>query len=350
MDKTDFNYLNILRGASILRVMLVHLGLSWFYPPYSQYVGIFFPVLFFVSGAVSYNSFSRSGSIVLHLRKRLIDTLLPYYIFMCIVFILGFFSEGHLYLASNEEILKWIFISPTLSEIDFPLGQIWFIKTLLIMHLISAPIFKVAITRIWILPFLLAVSIAINFYSIYYPLKSWLDLAPFKEFFGVSALWNTAMLLSCYMAGAMLYDARYQNKKWLFVLLFIFSALALIGLYKANFNLDYYYHFEIKSVFYVCLSLVVIILLVQLKNPITELVTNFQPLRWLLLYANRHSYALFLLHTVVLFYVEKLFGWQSLSGNMPLALCRLLIVMIVTMLIAPLFTNFVVLLKSKIYR
>lgn len=347
MDKTDFHYLNILRGASILRVMLVHLGLSWFYPPYSQYVGIFFPVLFFVSGAVSYGSFSRNSSIKQYARKRLVDTLLPYYVFMLIVLVLGFFTEGNLYLVSFEELLKWIFISPTLSEIDFPIGQIWFIKTLIIIHLISVPIFKYAISKFWVLPILLGLSVAVNFSSEYFPLKDIFEFLPFSGFIGVSAYWNATMLLSCYLAGAMLYDIRYQEKRWSCTLLIIFSFLTFSALFVSNFNFDYYYHFGKKSAFYVCLALLIIVLLFELKKPITNFVLVASPVRWLLQYASRHSYALFLLHTVVLFYVEKLFGWNDLSGNTLLAICRLILVVFLTMLIAPIFTSFIKYLKEK---
>jgi len=78
ISSSDQHYINIMRGISILRVVLVHLGLSWFYPPYSQYVSIFLPVLFFVSGAVSYYSFLRSKAVVVYLIKRLSLILVPF--------------------------------------------------------------------------------------------------------------------------------------------------------------------------------------------------------------------------------------------------------------------------------
>lgn len=54
----------------MLRVLLVHLGLGWFWPPYSTYIGIFFPLLFFASGAVSYNSFLNASSLSAYSYKK----------------------------------------------------------------------------------------------------------------------------------------------------------------------------------------------------------------------------------------------------------------------------------------
>ena len=83
------HYINVMRGISIIRVVLAHLGLSWFFSPYSQYIGILFPVLFFVSGAVSFYSFSRASGIIEYLIKRLVLVLTPFYLFSAVIVTLG---------------------------------------------------------------------------------------------------------------------------------------------------------------------------------------------------------------------------------------------------------------------
>lgn len=87
----DRDYLDLVRGISITRVVLVHLGLSWFFSPYSDFIHAFMPLLFFVSGAVSYNSYLRSNSLSVYLFKRLSSIYIPYILVISISILVSYF-------------------------------------------------------------------------------------------------------------------------------------------------------------------------------------------------------------------------------------------------------------------
>lgn len=337
ISSIDRYFLDILRGASIFRVMMMHLGLSWFYPPYSQYIGIFFPVLFFVSGAASHNSFTTHGNAPLHLIRRTTDTVLPYYIFMLIIFLLGIF-DGRLLITDWREAVNWLLISPTQSSIDYPIGQIWFIKTVLFIHIMMTPIFVAAKDRDWLLPIILILSLTLNFLNETFPIKSFIENAPLMNFVDTYSLWNALTLSACYLAGATYFVGNFHVEKKLFPLFVAFLALTFLAFYMSNFDTNYYYHYDNKSAFYVCLSILILISLLFFKNKIIIFIQKFSFVERLLIYCNKHSYALFLLHTVVLYYVEQTLSWQDLSDRPLLAVLRLLIVIMLTMVIAPPFS------------
>ena len=206
----DAHYVNIMRGLSILRVVLVHLGLSWFYPPYSQYVGIFLPVLFFVSGAVSYYSFLRSRSIGEYLIKRLVLVIVPFYVFAALVLLITavFYSDKF---PDAQGLLNWLFVWPEFQNIFFPLSQVWFINCLIAMILLSAPIFFFARRRPWILCLAVVFSLALSFLNVPFSLYESVSQfpSPCKSSLGASGLadansswniylWSFALPILCW--------------------------------------------------------------------------------------------------------------------------------------------------------
>lgn len=346
---SDYKYLNLLRGLSIFRVMLVHLGLSWFYPPYSPYVGILFPVLFFVSGAVSYRSFAKHGGVGLHLRKRTIDTIVPYYIFMFFVFAFGLL-EGSLYVNSFSELVRWMLVSPTQSAIDFPIGQIWFIKTLLLLHFGMVVLFKLSLRRPEVLLVAFLGGVVLCFVSVKLPIRDMLGELYVIELIGVFSVWNALVLSACYLAGAIFYHPAFKAKELLRPILASFLVLVFLSIYLMDYDFEYSVHYENKSPFYISLSVFVIAIILALQKQIMAIIEFIKPLEWLVLFCSTHSYSLFLLHTVVLFYVEKLLGWHDLSASPTLAVARLVLVILLTMLIAPVFSKITKKLKSRVER
>ena len=139
LQSNDSAYLNLLRGASVIRVMLVHLGLSWFYPPWSYYIGIFLPILFFVSGAVSFQNYLNKPFGVF-LFKRIIGLWIPFFLLTIPVVLI--FSSRNLSV-DTVSLTRWLLLWPPQSLFPFPIGQIWFINVLLLMVVISALIFPI---------------------------------------------------------------------------------------------------------------------------------------------------------------------------------------------------------------
>ena len=331
----DAHYINIMRGLSILRVVLVHLGLSWFYPPYSQYIGIFLPVLFFVSGAVSYYSFLRSRSIIEYLIKRLVLVIVPFYVFAVLVLLITavFYSDKF---PDVQGLLYWLFVWPEFQNIFFPLNQVWFINCLIAMILISTPIFALARTRPWVLCLVVGFSLTLSFLNVPYSLYESVTKFPLLEEirWGHQA-WQTLVLLGIYIYGAAHYHyfagrsaQTYTFTAWFFLL------LALVSYLYVELGFELNEHTKHRSLYYLFLSFFAIYVLLALQRPLSILLERLKGLEWLFLYTNRYAYSVYLLHTLVLFYVEQWLGLTDLGDQPVLALVRMFLVLIITLIVA----------------
>jgi len=122
-----------------------------------------------------------------------------------------------------------------------------------------------------------------------------------------------------------------------------FCLLTLLpGLFLSFLNLNYVdaavKNITDRNANYILLAHGVISALLLSRDALLSLINRIVPLKALLLFANRNSYALFLLHTPVLFVIERSLNMENLSGNLPMALIRLLLVIIITMLLSLPFT------------
>ena len=50
-SREDSQFLAYLRSLSILVIVFGHIGLFWVYKPYSEFLHVFIPIFFFISGA-----------------------------------------------------------------------------------------------------------------------------------------------------------------------------------------------------------------------------------------------------------------------------------------------------------
>src|SRR5690606_5004123 len=137
----DSLYLSQLRGISILRVVLGHLGLTWIFPPYSEFLMALLPLLFFVSGAVSYLSYCNAKSALIFVRKRLVGVLVPFYTISMIALIGSWMAGGVFLLNNSNSVLSWLTVAMPISDMPYPMGQIWFLHSLVIIMIISPIIF-----------------------------------------------------------------------------------------------------------------------------------------------------------------------------------------------------------------
>lgn len=335
LTSEDAHYVNIMRGLSILRVVLVHLGLSWFYPPYSQYVGIFLPVLFFVSGAVSYYSFLRSRSIGEYLIKRLVLVIVPFYVFSALVLLITavFYSDKF---PDAQGLLNWLFVWPEFQNIFFPLNQVWFINCLIAMILLSAPIFFFARRRPWILCLAVVFSLALSFLNVPFSLYESVSQFPLlvKVRWGHQA-WQTLIFLGIYIYGALHYQyfsGRSAQRHALAAGAFLL--LAFVSYLYVELGFELKEHTKHKSLYYLFLSFFAIYVLLAFQRPLSIFLARLRPLESLLLYTNRYAYSVYLLHTLVLFCVEEWLDLTDLGDQPALALVRMFLVLIITLIIA----------------
>lgn len=75
LSHTDSTFLLYLRSLSIFIIVFGHVGGFWVFKPYSEFLQVFVPMFFFISGAVSFYSFNRSSNLTdyLSLSNTFID-------------------------------------------------------------------------------------------------------------------------------------------------------------------------------------------------------------------------------------------------------------------------------------
>ena len=334
LQPNDSAYLNLLRGASVIRVMLVHLGLSWLYPPWSYYIGIFLPILFFVSGAVSFHNYMKKpfGN---YLFKRITGLWIPFFLFTIPVVLV--FSARNLR-ADPASLTSWLLLWPPQSLFPFPIGQIWFINTLLLIVILSAPIFPVLrrSPTAWFAAGLLSYFILTLSLDRVTIITLFRKLPIFETLRLPDQLHQAFVLIQFYFWGAFYYKNPVSRKFLTFLCIFTL----LPGLYLSCLNSsNVERQLEGRSANYILLAHAAIFALLIGRDVILSLINHIVALKSLLLFANRNSYALFLLHTPVLFLIERYLGLENLSGSLHLAIVRLLLVVVITMLLSVPFTS-----------
>lgn len=348
INAKDREYLDILRGASILRVMLAHLGLSWFFIPYTQYISIFLPVFFFVSGAVTYNSIVNSKNQRFFFINRYITLISPFLIFS-LPFLLTNIASGQS--VPFLELIKLLFAWPRRDMFPFDMRQIWFINALILMFFISYPIFKIARKSFN------AVIIAFIVSLIYVPIMEIYSSASYWREFHILMILDIPMqthqvlsLLNYYFFGAIFYHQTYLNKPMLKI-----SCLAC-------FLLAFYFHLQIESfdnmrelffsrgIYFTLLSYGVIFLLLIYKNQVNYMLNKLKHLKILLLKLSINSYSLFLIHTSVILVFEIYLGFYNVGDSLILGVIKMMGVVAVSIVVAPYLTRFNNLVVNKLKR
>ncbi len=321
------HYINQLRGASILRVMMAHLGLSWFYLPYSSYVGLLLPLLFFVSGAVSYFSFLRAQSITKFIVKRVVSIVLPFYILFALIGAVALFYDDWTF----RRLSYWFLMRPEYQDMPFSLGQVWYLQTLTMITLMSVPFFYFSRKNTNYLRYLLAITfIFICIHSVFNIHQYFI--------FGAVDFYLAISNGFFFVLGALYYSHQsFFTVKKLLLLLLITSVTFGVFVMIEGGSLGV--HKESPSLLYIAGFLAVLSALMLFKTNIQKILGLITPLNWLFVYCSKHAYSLFLLHTLMIGVVEAHVFTESLTGNAKMALVKMVVVIALTLLIAPVFTT-----------
>lgn len=316
--------------------MLAHLGLSWFFIPYSQYISIFLPVFFFVSGAVSYNSILNSENKRYFFVNRYITLVVPFIAFS-LPFILTYIANGQT--IHFLELVKLMFAWPSRDVFPFDMRQIWFINALILMFFISYPIFKSA--RKSLIPVIIGFIISL----IYVVIFEFFSSASYWREFHILMILDIPMqthqvfsLINYYFFGAIIYRQTCLNKSILGICCLICIVLAC------------YFHFQIESfnsmralffsrgVYFTSLSYAVIFLLLIYKTQLLYLLNKLIHLKNLLMNLSKNSYSLFLIHTAIIMIFEDYLGFDNLGEEPLLAVIKMIGVVFVSIIVAPYLT------------
>jgi len=321
-------FIDRLRGLSIIRVVLVHLGLSWFFPPYSQFFHNLLPVLFFVSGAVSHFSYLRSMNAGHYLLKRFLSMVGPFYI-------IGF-SSILIYCLINLQspefdffaIVRWLTVIPSNADTPFPMGQVWFIHAMVIIVIISFPFF--VISKASVAPLILC---AIGSFIISLAHQAY-DINSYFYFFGHN-LYQGVVNLGFFAFGALYY----RKEHWfsfsvlgsLAIIVFIVFAYNIFSL---NVDINMANHSYAPDSYYLSASFLAIFL-VLLAKPIINNVLNYLVFfDKFVLFFSKHAYSIFIIHSFSVYWLEVQFSLVDVASNVYLALIKVISVFIISSVLA----------------
>lgn len=336
IDQTDSEYINILRGATVLRVVLVHLGLGWFYPPYSYYIGIFLPVLFFVSGAVSFQIFKKR-SMGDYVSRRMIGLWIP---FWCFFIPMAFYFSYDKISFDIYSMISWLILWPDFSLFPFAMKQIWFINVLLLMVFLSLLLFPL-LQRKPLVAFYCLISIfLLSLVTNNSTVSSFFHGFSFIRELNLSGqFFQTFVLCQFFLFGAMYYEYKDRFKK---LYLGVFALMtAVLGFYISCLNNEcsnVRLTLALRSPEFILLTYFAISLLLIFRDQLLTFLNVFSIVKKLLLYSSKNSYGIFIIHIPVLFLIEEVFDMKDLGDDLLMALLRMFLVVVATLAISAPFT------------
>ncbi len=95
-------------------------------------------LFFFISGAVAYPSWVRNPGWADYFKKRLPGLFIPWYLICLLALLVYGVQHGQLPQWSAEHLYRWLTMAPRQANMPIPLGQVWFLNTLLWLSL-AAP-------------------------------------------------------------------------------------------------------------------------------------------------------------------------------------------------------------------
>ena len=328
LNQDDRLFLDRLRGLSIIRVVLVHLGLSWFYPPYSQFVLVFLPILFFVSGAVSFPVFLRAQNSLHYTVKRLSSVIIPYYVIAAFIVISIFVFSSFQYSLSVKTTLRWLLVSPTSEMTPFPLGQIWFLRALLVISILSIPVYVLCRDNLNYLLAPIVVSIVATYYQTYYDIYHYFYIGYFN-------LYQPMVHAGFFFLGSFYYAKKRDiGLQTLLILTFGSAAVSAFAFVDAGLALNMAGHSFAPNLYYIGVSFSVIFLTILSKPFIQNAFYRLKRFDWFVLLYGKHAYSVFIIHSGTIYFSKVVFGWTNAMNRPTIALAKMFFVLIGSLFLA----------------
>ncbi|WP_165419278.1 acyltransferase family protein [Corallincola spongiicola] len=328
INKDNQVFLNRLRGMSILRVVLSHLGLSWLYTPYSQVISVFLPILFFVSGAISIYIYSRSRNTYVYFFHRLTSQLLPVYIIVLLSFLFIYILSGGLSFDIGS-IARWLQLIPKSSDMPFPLGQVWFIHTLILISLFSTVIFYISKCYVKILPLTVVITFIFSYVQLFYPLGDLFSIyghniykpIVHSSFFFFGAFWVLNP------------KAKIFNYSGLISILFL--CLALFSFWSLDLEFKMTKHVYFPDGYYVSFSFFAVFIVLAMKGVITKVFDRVNFIDRFVLFFSKHAYSIFISHSLFIFLFEKYILIDDSWPKLIEIVIKILMVILASCIVAP---------------
>ena len=341
----DSSFLKHLRAISIFIVIFGHVGGFWFFSPYSQYLLVFNSVFFFVGGAVAPTVFSKCKSTKQYLVQRVVTLFVPY-LLLCIIAMFVFFYQNHrLPVFSVASLTGWLTICPTHKYTPFPLGQLWFLQTFIIVSLVS-PFFIILQKKKILLCSYLALVILIS-------IPVFLDKAFLHSFVFTKRIYIPFFYSYLYVLG-ILYgtnSAPFKNPHWIIIgIVLAFFSFYLTRL--LNYTPFYTVHVFPPDLYFLAGSTATVIIFTATQQICLFLFNKVKFLTYFSDFFFRHTFSIYLTHTLAIYLVESIiFSFAPLHKNLTYGVIKLFFVLITTASISIPFTwitSFIInLIRSK---
>ncbi|MDT0582635.1 acyltransferase family protein [Brumicola blandensis] len=329
----DSQKISYLRAFAIIAIVFGHIGGFWFYVPFSSYLYIVVPLFFFLSGAVSRISFNRTFSLKEYYGKRVVNLLIPYYL-LCFICLIVYLSQNGTFPDFNLTKLNyWLQIRPIMDIRPFPVGQVWFLNALLLISIIS-PLYFVLLTRKPIIVLVLVVIfIGFSLYQQIYPDSLQIRL------FG-NDLYKPMIQSIFYIFGAYCFALPGNTRNRIMALtVLVCVSLSLLNVW-AGVSIDLTDHNFPPTFYYVMISLMAVCLCYLLIPYIINLVKKLPLIDAFLKFCDKHTFSIFILHTLSIYLVEVSEVINFLpEKTIAYGILKSIVVLALTCAVSPLFSR-----------
>jgi peptidoglycan/LPS O-acetylase OafA/YrhL len=298
------------------------------FPPYTGFLHALLPLLFFVSGVVSYGSYSRSTGAGDFLPRRLISLLAPYYLLTLLIFCSSAFGVATQPTWDATTIVDWLLLNPSNETMPFPLGQVWFLHAITLITLVSPLVYARMQKHPHFALLPIAVAVAMSVWVLFVRIDRSIVVFGHNTF---QAIANSGFyFLGAYVVATPSLWTRTR------LLALIVGAITVAAALPPLLNLpvDYRHHSYAPDLYYLSGSFAVIFAALALKHPFRWLCIQVRPLGWMLEFVSRHSYPIFLLHSFFIFATERWLGLVQVSNDPVRALAKVLLVVTLTFMAA----------------
>jgi peptidoglycan/LPS O-acetylase OafA/YrhL len=313
--------------------------------PYSEFLLVFVPIFFFISGAVSYNSYQRSSSVVKYLEKRVIGLLVPYYL-ICIVWLAVYIAlNASLPSFYITQLLSWLSIKPIgdIAAFPIPVGQVWFLHTLLIISLMSPLYFEMYQRNRWILTLVVTLLIVLSGVQVNRDIHYYSCFA--------SILYKPLVHSIFFIFGFVYYFSDAPHKIFYLAAIIIFCLIISIAMITSfRIDIDCLPHTYDPDLYYVSGSLIAIAGFLILQDTILYLCKRVNYVAFFLRYMHRYTFSIYLLHGFSIYLAESMFSLVHPKGNFIFyGIVKFTVVLIMTCIMAFPFEIFSTWLTRRLY-
>jgi hypothetical protein len=333
LSPSDSEFLKDLRGAAIFMVVLSHMGAMWIILPYSSFIATLAPIFFFASGAGNYFSYTSSKTIFLYFLKRVNGLLVPYYLF-CIVALCFFLIQNSSFPNFDfTAFLAWLVIKPAKELTPFPVVQLWFLRTLVIVIILSPLLFSV-----------LKASRTITIIGVVLVLFLSLFQSNGLNSIAVRAmgldLYRAMFYSAFFIAGAIYYgNKHFFTRKVHFIIFFLAMAIAILLPAYFREQTSLVYHVEVPDLYFAATSSAVLLILLMAKDFLLDIADKISGISWCLGFLNKHSLSILVLHTLAIYLSDCWLGGSFSKGSgLVYAIVKVIIALSITFVLAVPFT------------